>query len=108
MQVQESTYWSLAEQVELLPGRSVAAVVSAAGNDPVEAMVFERVPIPFSGDEEAQSHGAADPNLALDVVTQLVWQDIASGEYRVLIVNRSGLFCRVDAGTTIMRSDPVA
>ena len=108
MQVKEHVQWSLLEKLELLPGRSTIAVVMPSGAEPTEAMSFERVEIPFKCTAEEQARGAADPNMALDVVTQLVWQDTLSGEYRVLISNRSGLFCRLSADTTIMRSDPVA
>jgi hypothetical protein len=54
--------------------------------------------------------GAGDKFLQgrLDVVTQLTWYNMETGEFNVPVVNISGFATVMEANTTVMWSDPVA
>ena len=95
----ESTLWSVVDHIHILPGRSYVATITSTGAAPSEAMLFERTRLPVV-------EGTPDPNVMIDVVTELVWQDVNEGHWLVPVVNKSVFPFNLAAGTQILVSSP--
>jgi len=101
--VKERVEWKAANSIHLLPGRTTLLIVRPTEPRLVTpAMVFEKAVFGERSERDKFLQGR------LDVVTQLTWYNMETGEFNVPVVNISGFATVMEANTTVMWSDPVA
>jgi hypothetical protein len=101
--VKERVEWKAANSIHLLPGRTTLLIVRPTEPRLVTpAMVFEKAVFGERSERDKFLQGR------LDVVAQLTWYNMETGEFNVPVVNISGFATVMEANTTVMWSDPVA
>ena len=107
--VEQTVEWKLIQGVNLLPGHT--AVVNVRPTEPslvTPAMVFDQADLESQLNTSETGNKWRDLNKKVDVVVQLVWFNLGTGEFSVPIVNISSTPILLESGITVMRSDPVA